>query len=241
MANTTKKNNTAKRPYKKAEKPETEGTEAKTVDIMVDENPLEEAHTSETTYNQSEVEAMIAKAVAEAMANNTKPTIIQNVLQKETISLVYIGCVSEGTQIKLGKLTPISNAGVVYDYDKNEFKKHCNSVIEQLMRDRKLIVVSGMTEAEREQYGVDYKESEILTQQNFRKILDLDTDKLVAMYEKLCPEHKKLIAKIFYSAAESDNRVTLEKCRRLNELSKAVDQNGLFTNLIKNIGGNLAD
>lgn len=61
-------------------------------------------------------------------------------------------------------------------------------------------------------------------------------EELSATFKLLCEEHKKIVAKVFYSAAEEgDHRVSLEKVRTLNDISKQTDKDGLFKYLLQNM------
>ena len=218
-------------------------TKKTTTPNTAEKKVTENAKKAEDTYTKKEVDAIVAKAVQEAVSQ-IKPTITQNVIQAdEPVSLLFLGCIAKGTSIRLGKLGAITREGVVYEFPKKEFTQNFNSTIEDLIRERKLIIVDGLTDAEREQYDALYKEDEILTYPAYRNLLDYDVQKLTDIFEKLCPQHREIVSKMFYTAfAENgDNRVTLEKCRALNEICKSDNENNLFSNLIKFMGSNLTD
>ena len=161
----------------------------------------------------------------------------------EMVSVIFLGCIAKGTSVKLGKLGVINREGIVYEYPKKEFARCINTTIDQLITERKLIIVDGLTDAEREQYNAVYGEDELLTAETYRKLLTYDVDKLAAIFTKLCTEHRQMVAKMFYSAYtdSNDSRVTLDKCRRLNEICKDKGEDSLFSNLIQFMGGKLAE
>ena len=49
------------------------------------------------------------------------------------------------------------------------------------------------------------------------------------MFEKLCPEHQRFVATRMITAKEKgDNRMSAEKAKRINELSKKNDPEGML-------------
>lgn len=84
---------------------------------------------------------------------------------------------------------------------------------------RWLIVISGLTEDEREALGVNYKEGELLDRKAFQKLLSLDKDELLAIYPELCESHKEMIAKRFYEAYTSGNPVDRDTIVALNNIA----------------------
>lgn len=103
-----------------------------------------------------------------------------------------------------------------------------------LLEQRWLMVMSGMTDEEREIYGVKYREGELLDRQAFANILDLGDD-LVEMYPALCREHQKMIAQRFGDAfRDGDPRVDRGLVEKLNDLSKeAGSREGDFVDILR--------
>ena len=124
----------------------------------------------------------------------------------------------------------------IIEVPKKAFMNEANRVVDSLLQSRKLLVIDGLTEDERTRFGVSYKENELLNEKTYQKLLDLPMEELSATFKLLCEEHKKIVAKVFYSAAEEgDHRVSLEKVRTLNDISKQTDKDGLFKYLLQNM------
>ena len=66
------------------------------------------------------------------------------------------------------------------------------------------------------------------------RMLDFDTDKLCGIFEKLCIEHQYFIARRFITAYErGDNRISIEKIKTVNDLSKKNDPEGMFKPILE--------
>lgn len=116
---------------------------------------------------------------------------------------------------------------------KREFLNGMTAGIEKMLASRKLVVLSGMSDEERERYGVKYGDNDILTEQQFRKLLDYDVAQICSVFDKLCDTHKRIVAKVFYSAlSEDDRRVTPEKAKALNVISEKTTSPGLFSAML---------
>ena len=83
-----------------------------------------------------------------------------------------------------------------------------------------------------------YEDGKYLSQEMFHAILDYPKDKICAIYEKLCDEHKQLVAGMFMDAyfEKGDTRVTGDTVQVLNAISKKTHKDGLFTRILKDIG-----
>lgn len=197
-------------------------------------------------YSEAEVQELIAKAVAQAMANvqNQTQTVIKVREEDEYVTVLFIGGIAMGTTVALGKLGKINRAGGTLDIPKKVFMQGLgNQTVDALLRNRSLIVVNGLTDEERERFGVKYKEQELLTQDMFYKIMDYGRDEIVTIFEKLCEEHKRVVAKMYLDAyfEKHDNRVNVSTVKALNKLSRAVDKEGLFTPILEDYGKKIVE
>ena len=104
---------------------------------------------------------------------------------------------------------------------KAEWSRFYTSEVRYLLDTRQLIVLSGMSEDERDAYNVNYKAGELLDEAAFRKLVDLG-DELIAIFPKLCVPHKEMVAKRFQEAYVQGNRNARnrELVTALNEISK---------------------
>lgn len=110
------------------------------------------------------------------------------------------------------------------------------------LKDRRLIVVDGLTDEERERYGVNYEDGELVSKDIYYKLLDLDADKVVDIFKKACFRHKQLIATLYADAYNAhDNRIKQSLIQELQKASKAVDNAGMFTAILKDMAKTLGD
>jgi len=102
---------------------------------------------------------------------------------------------------------------------KNDMSRILDSAARYYLDRRWLIVVSGLTDDEREALGVAYREGEILDTKAFQRITELTKDELLEIYPELCDSHKEMIAKRFYEAYTSGKPVERETVVALNNLA----------------------
>ena len=198
----------------------------------------------EKTFTASEVEKMIAKAVATALADVQQAN--QTVVVKETseplVTLLYMGTVAEGSTVSLGKLGDIQGRGGTRDIPKKEFFQNLNPAILKRLKDRRLIVLSGLTDDERERYGVKYTDGELLSSDVYYKLLSLDETDIINIFKKACYRHKQIISTLYIDAyMKGDNRVNQPFIQKLNEISKADDKDGMFKGILKDMIAEMND
>ena len=199
----------------------------------------------EKLFNKSEVESIVSAAVKKAISDYEKEhrsdTAVYN--KEEYVTLLYIGAIADGTVVSLGKLGQINKAGSTRDIPKKEFLQGMTFAIEKMLESRALIVVNGLTQEELERYGLDYKEGELLTQEAYYKLLNYSDSEITAVFNKLCVEHRRVVAKMFLSAyfEKGDNRITAEKVKSLNEISKENDKDGMFKPILEDMGDRFAE
>lgn len=138
---------------------------------------------------------------------------------------------SPGENGRYGRI--IGKTGSFY-VPKNEISSVMDAQFRSMLENRWIIVVSGLSEDEREAFGVDYKEGEYLDKKAFAKMVDLG-DEMLEIYPKLCKGHQEMVAKRFYEAYKNGNpKVTRELVVKLNALSKkAGSEKGDFIGIIE--------
>lgn len=214
-----------------------------------DTTPNTEQQPNEKMYTYDEVQAIVKGAVAEAVAEALKNVNTANqgnqviVVPEEKVTLLFIGGIAKGTSVTLGKLGKINKDGGTIDISKKEFLQGINETIDILLAKRKLIVLDGLDAEERERYGVDYKEGELLTAKQFHKLLDYADDVICDIYDKLCDQHQETVARVFISSytESKDPRVSTDKLKKLNKISKKKHPEGVFTELLKKINADEID
>lgn len=194
----------------------------------------EAAEKKEILYSQADVQAMVAKAVAEAMA---KAGAVVPAAPQDMVTLIYLAEVSPESELNLPNYGTL-RMGSYLEVPKKEFgNKFMSSLARKLLEKRHLIVMSGLSEDERRRWNCDYRPGEVLDERTFDKLLDYPLDKLCEIFEKLCPEHQRFVATRLITAKErNDNRVSIEKAKRLNELSKANDPEGMLKPVLEAYG-----
>ena len=101
---------------------------------------------------------------------------------------------------------------------KNDLSRVLSALNRLFLEKRWLIILSGLTDEEREALGVDYKDGEILDRKAFQKIVELSKDELVEIYPELCESHKEMVAKRFYDAFSNGVTVDRETVVALNNI-----------------------
>lgn len=191
--------------------------------VPVGPNPETVPEASQPESEESELEAL-RRRIAELEARQTPD-------QKEgVVELTFLAAVSPDNVCSLGDYGSLNGVGGYIEIPRKEFGgKFLTPVVRSLLKDRSLIVCSGLSEAERRRYGVDYREGALLDIDAFDRLLDMGLDTLLSLFRKLCPEHKRFAATRFISAWEKgDNRISREKVEPLNDISKEIDPKGMF-------------
>ncbi len=150
------------------------------------------------------------------------------------VTVLYIAEVSPRSVLTLpgyGSLRPNSYLQI----PKMEFGgRFMSELARKLIDSRHLLVVDGLNEDERIRWNCDYKEGEVLSERAFDRILDLGTAQLCDIFSQLCPEHQRFVACRFITAKErNDNRVSLEKVKAINTLSRKNDPDGMLAPVLE--------
>lgn len=187
----------------------------------------EDNEDKEPTFTKSQVEEMIAAAIKQATQG------ISVAKEDEMVTMLYLAEVSKDDTLVLpgfGTLRPHSYLQVT----KKEFGSKFMTALARKMIDRRyLLVISGLTDEERERWNCLYRPGEIMSESVFDKMLALPTKEICDIFRNLCPEHRQFIVTRFITATErKDNRVSLDKALALNEISKA-DGEELFRPIIE--------
>lgn len=180
----------------------------------------------EEMFTRADVEKLVADAVAKAMASvQTPPQVVSIAQEVPQVTLRFQSDCSDENQLMLGvngKFGIITGKSGTFKVPRDAFfGEFRDSVVQALLASRDLVVLDGLTDEERELYGVKYTDGEVLEPQAFNKLLDMG-DELCTVFPKLCMNYKQMVARRFEDAfAKGDKRVTRELVKALNELSKA--------------------
>lgn len=201
------------------------------------------------SYTKEEVQDLIAKAVAEALAK-AQANVVQVSTEKPLVKMLFIDDCSDDNKItfgangKFGTITgPIGYINVPKDDWLGEFR---DVQQQMLLRDRKLIVLDGLTDEERVMHGLDYKPGEYLDERMFRNLFD-HMEELPEIFAKLCPSVRAVVAARLQNGYDTNdprvmrNRAVLVK---LNKISKKdyedmpdgdLRKEGLLWNIVRGI------
>ena len=103
---------------------------------------------------------------------------------------------------------------------KAELSRAMDTMFRLFLERRQIIVVSGLTDEEREAYGVNYSEGELLDRRAFAKMTEIG-DEILDIYPALCAGHQAMVEKHFYEAwTNKDPHLTRERVVALNRLAK---------------------
>lgn len=200
----------------------------------------------EKVYTQKDLDAAVKKAVEDAARIAVEQYIKNNPVttataHEEYVTLLFMGIMASDCVYRIGDME-FTRTGAIQQIPKKEFISGKIRNLEKALRRRLLIVTEGLTEKERNVFGVNYKAGELMTAEVYYKLLDLSHDEVVTIFEHLCAEHKVAVARIYADAyMRKDNRIRLETVKALNETSKAVDSKGMFTNILKSMGDSLKE
>lgn len=186
----------------------------------------------EPTFTQAQVEEMIAKATAEAvakaMANIPQPapqtTQIIQVADNEKVVMRFQAELADdniatfGPNGMYGQVTGKRGTVIV---PKSEWSRFYDEQTRHMIDNRWLVVISGMDDDERHRFNCDYKAGEVLDEQAFDKLLDMGDD-LIDIFPMLCVSHQEMVGRRYLDAWYAQDIRVRDRARvtRLNELSR---------------------
>ena len=214
----------------------TETVKETAVEIPVEqsvEQPVEAAPAAEPekSYSRTEVEAMIAAAVANAMAgyNQQRAAALP---ERERVNLLWQAPVMAENVEEFGpngRYARVTGPTGAFYVPKDDFSLIVDSRVRMYLERRWLIVLSGLTEEEREFYGVNYKEGEYLTKTAFARLTE-QGEKLLEIYPKLCDGNRKIVAGAVYQGWKEGNKaINRGLVEKLSALCREIDpEEGTF-------------
>lgn len=160
--------------------------------------------------------------------------------EEPMVKLLYLDSVIANNEIPIGGGRVISGSGRRFSVKLSDFEgTFLTPLVMKLLKKRKFIVLDGLNKEQREQYGVDYKQGEVLLNEGlFNWFFTGSVNEVKAVFEDLCPEHRELVSARFLEAfEEGDNRMTRDRIEALNAVSKKdyPDGKGAFTPILEAI------
>lgn len=198
------------------------------------------APVAEKTYTKAELDAMIAAAVQQAIANYAPAPLPAQTAGDSVVTVLFIAEVSKENQLELpgyGAMRPNS----YLEIPKKEFGgKFMSPLVRLLIDKRHLLVVDGLTEDERIRWNCDYKDGEVLSERVFDHMLDFDTAQLCDIVAHLCDEHKRFVCRrITQARVDKDNRLSLDRVKAVNALTTHIVEGGLLQPVIEDFAKEL--
>lgn len=197
-------------------------------------------------FTAEDVQRMIAEAMAKQQAEFAKqqaefakqlaqvqtPQVIQYSGDSEKVIMRFQAEVADDNVAEFGQggmFGKVTGKRGTIQIPKSEFSRFYTEQTKWMMEKRWLIVLSGMTDEERELYGVKYRPGEALDDMAFAKMLDMSDEEMLKTFPALCESCREMVARRFRDAySKRDHRVVgrLDLVRALNRMSKE-DYNGL--------------
>lgn len=199
-------------------------------------------------FTAEDVQRMIADAMAKQQAEFAKqlaqvqtPQVIQYSGDSEKVIMRFQAEVADDNVAEFGQggmFGKVTGKRGTIQIPKSEFSRFYTEQTKWMMEKRWLIVLSGMTDEERELYGVKYRPGEVLDDMAFAKMLDMSDEEMLKTFPALCESCREMVARRFRDAYNKrDHRVVgrLDLVRALNRMSKE-DYNGLPDNDLRKKG-----
>lgn len=191
-------------------------------------------------FSEAEVQAMIQKAVSDALAQAAQANPVQVVQVSPNAEMVHFLWQAEVSDENVYEVGPnamyariVGKTGS-FAVPKNELSRAMDTMFRLMLEKRWIIAVDGLTDAERESFGVNYHDGELLDKKAFAKMVDL-REQILDIYPKLCAGHREMVAKRYHEAYNNGSpNVTREIVKELNRMSKEMgSKNGDFTDIIE--------
>lgn len=221
---------------RKAETTVTETVEKDQVEIgeVASEIPEVDPRDAEIAALKAQMEEM--KELLK-QSQTAQPVIQVSTPETERVLFLYEAEVADDNVFSIGEngmYGRITGKTGSFNIPKGDLSRVMDGMFRMMLDKRWIVAVSGLTEEEREAYGLNYREGEYLDKKAFAKMVDLG-DEILEIYPKLCDGHKEMVAKRFYEAYRSGNpKVTRELVTKLNKLSKeSGNSKGDFTPIIE--------
>ena len=173
----------------------------------------------------------------EAMSAAQKPQVVQVTASTEQVHFLWQAPVADdnvqdfGPGGMYGRI--IGKTGEFF-VPKNDLSRILDNITRMCMDRRWLIVLDGLNEDEREAFGVNYSEGELLDRKAFAKMIELG-DKILEIFPALCEGHKEMVAKRFYEGwMEKNPYIHRDIVAELNRMAKdAGMKNNAFSAIIE--------
>lgn len=198
---------------------------ANTNEIPELQSVTEEQIVDEREKRDEEIEALKAqieqlKQLMAEQAAQPPQQIVVNTDNSERVWFLWMADVADDNVTLIGEHGEygriVGKIGTFY-VPKNDLSRILDTANRFFLEQRWMIVVSGLTDEEREALGVNYKEGELLDRKAFMKITELG-DTLLEIFPALCTSHKDMVASRFHEAYESGKKLYRPLIVELNKI-----------------------
>ena len=217
----------AAREKKAAEKAAQAAAEKSAENVAeITESPAENVNDAamEALKAQNEMLQRQMEELQRQMLAMQRPQVIQMAPDTERVYFLWQADVADYNLVTFGPggmYGSITGKTGTFSVPKDELSRILNDKTRNYLALRWLIVVDGMTDEEREAFGVAYDEGEILDRKMFSNMVRLTKDELREIYPRLCDSHKIIVGRHFYEAWQSKNEdVTREKVIALRNMTR---------------------
>jgi hypothetical protein len=193
---------------------------------------VEAVQQSGVSFSKEEVDRMIAEATAKAIQEaldampkqSAQPQIIRVSTDAPVVKMRFqcecspVNVIQFGVNGKFGTITGKSGTfSVPKESFAGEFR---DEMVQNLLASRELIVLDGLTDDERDLYGINYAKGEVMDEKTFAKMVDMGAE-ILDIYDDLCPAYKEAIARRYAEEYEKNpTRIARDITVKLNEKSK---------------------
>lgn len=201
------------------------------------QNP-ERKESGEDGGRVAELEAQVRQLMAQ-LEQKSRPQVVRISGDEEQVHFLWQAEVANdnvvtfGDQGMYGRI--VGRTGSFY-VPKRDLSRMLDERTRYFLDKRWLLVISGLSQEEREALGVDYTDGEVLDKGYFGKLVELG-DEIFSLYPALCPSHRRMVAQRYWDAYQKgDSGVTRERVSRLNELSRAAgSEKGEFIRILEDM------
>ena len=193
----------------------------------------------EMSIQETVEEAPVEVATEKVEAKPVETPAINMVVEQKAppVKILYVDACIPNNQVAIGPGRYITGSGRIFAVPLEQFEgEFMTPLAMKLLENRKFVVLSGLTDEQRIQYGCYYSEGEVVKSEGvFDSLITLPVEKAVEIFSELCEQHQKLAATRFMTAyfEKHDNRLTRDRMEALNKASKKNDPEGMFTPILK--------
>lgn len=182
----------------------------------------EESSELELLKAQNEAMRKQMETLMAQMLEMQKPQVIQVSADVPKVHLLWQAEVADDNVVAFGEG---GRYGIVkgkrgeFFMTKTDFSTIMDERVRFYLDNRWLIVLDGLTDEEREAYGVDYKDGEYLDKKAFAKLIEIG-DAILDIYPNLCEGNKRMVSQRYADAFNNGQYVDRSVVEKLNQLSK---------------------